>query len=140
AVPGPVYRLRPAYAGAAPRALPDLLHVLVPHGARATYAEPPAVHTALTPAPCRAILRATPPGAADGPLEPPPVHAGRGHRRPWAGGWVWAATVAGATAAAESPSDRVSIAQYPRVRRGQHRGVPTRAARAGLCRRPEYRH
>jgi hypothetical protein len=33
---------------------------------------------ALTPAPRCAILRATLRGAADGPLEPPPVRAGRG--------------------------------------------------------------
>src|SRR5262249_21969304 len=40
------------------------------------------VHGALTPAPRRAMLRATSWGAADGPLEPPPGRAGCGSSRP----------------------------------------------------------
>src|SRR5262249_52757188 len=46
---------------------------------------------ALTPGRRRAILRSTPRGAADGPLEPPPGRAGRGHHWAHAGGGVWAA-------------------------------------------------
>src|SRR5262249_38692472 len=66
-------------------------------------------HIVLTPAPRRAMLRATPRGAADGPCESPPVRAGRGRGRAWAAGGVWAAAVAdGDGITTESLSTRIS--------------------------------
>src|SRR5262249_57504457 len=69
---------------------------------------------ALTPGARRAMLRATAGGAADGPLEPPPVRAGRGHGRVGAPGWLWAAAGAGAGAGrAASAPNRLSVDLCP---------------------------
>src|SRR5262245_35866837 len=88
---------------------------------------------ALPPAPRRAMLRATPRGATDGPPEPPPLRAERGRRRAGAAGGVWAATVAG-RAAGQGPTHRGALANYGRSERRRQRGIPPGPARPGLFR------
>src|SRR5262249_23635569 len=74
-----------------------------PGAAPTAPAPAPVCFAAWAAAPRGAILRTTPQGATDGPLEPPPGRAGRGGSQPRAAGGVRTAAGAGAAPAASLP-------------------------------------